>query len=164
MTITSSPAQAFRVLIRDGDATIGRTRHTERLEEVRVELARMRRAYPDSALEALLPDGDLGSWQVVTEEDLDRMASVKAALTLANILGMGLPRISWTLHEFDPGRVAGQADTRKQVEEFARALLLEVTEDEHPTNVLVSATGAFQGVEVRVSCYVRREQPAEVSR
>ncbi|MEW1837503.1 hypothetical protein AB0392_06050 [Nonomuraea angiospora] len=153
-----SPVRAFRVAVRDDhDVALGHLNSTTLHSEAREMLARVQRIYPRSILQALLDDGDLGTWRDVTEDDLDRIAEAIAARTLVYILTINaLPRISWMLNNLDPGKLSGSADAPEQVSEYASMLGLELQETEsYGNSTLVCAKGAFQGVDVRVSCYRR---------
>ncbi|MDF5758642.1 hypothetical protein [Spongiactinospora sp. TRM90649] len=156
-TADVSPPSTFRVAIRDDNgATLGHLPGTT-LTETREVLDRMHAAYPCSVLQALFHDDDLGGWRDVTADDMDRMADAAAARVLAAILATGaLPRISWTLHPFDPGTLRGSADTPGQVREYARAWELALTDCEDDGGTRVCATGAFRGVEVRICGYSRK--------
>ncbi|MGW3351731.1 hypothetical protein ACWDA3_51265 [Nonomuraea rubra] len=148
----------FRVAVRDDtDTFLGCLNGTPLLSEAREALSRVRRAYPRSMLQGLFHDGDLGAWREVTEADLDRIADLTAARTLAYILTIdGLPRLAWTVNSLDPGTLSGSADNPEHVSEYARALGLELQETErYGASTLILAQGAFQGVDVRVSCYRR---------
>lgn len=155
MTITPSPAQAFRVLIRSGNSTIGRTNSVDSLDEARTQLMRMRTVYPDSALEALLPDDDFGCWREVTEEALDRIAYQRAATVLVSLIGEGLAKVNWSLSSTNPGRVEGhlvrEEDSREALKAYASLLGCEVTESPHLNGkVQIKAKGAYQGLSVEV--------------
>ncbi|AQZ67587.1 hypothetical protein BKM31_44490 [[Actinomadura] parvosata subsp. kistnae] len=152
----------FRVAVRDDTgACLGCLDGTPLLTEARETLSRVRRAYPRSMLQGLFNDGDLGAWREVTEADLDRIADLIAARTLACILTLdGLPRLAWTVNNLDPGILCGSANTPEQVSEYARALGLELQETErYGTSTLILAQGAYKGVDVRVSCYRRAPVP-----
>ncbi|MFD1547726.1 hypothetical protein [Nonomuraea guangzhouensis] len=154
---TDSPVRAFRVAVRDdSDTGLGFLHSTTLLTEAREALTRVRRAYPRSGLQGLFSDHDLGDWLDVTEDDLNRIADVTAAHTLAYILTInGLPRITWYLNSGDAGELTGSADNDVQVNAYAAVLGLEMQESETGRSTLVCAKGTFQGVAVRVSCYRR---------
>ena len=162
MPTISSPRQDFRVSVRAGKTPVGYLNSTADLIEARGQLAKIRNAYPDSVLQVLADDGDLGGWCDSTDEGLDQIADVNAILALARIVQRRVPRITWTLEARTRGQLYGRADTREQVEEYG--LLLGVTvEEEGSTLRTVVASGVLDGVPVQVSCYVRDEQPAAVS-
>jgi hypothetical protein len=159
-----SPVRSFRVAVRDDtDTGLGFLHPTPLLTEARAALSRVQRAYPRSILQGLFSDVDLGDWLDVTEDDLNRIADVTAAHTLAYILTIpGLPRISWFLNQGDAGELTGSADNDVQVNAYAAVLGLKVEEDDTGRSTLVSAKGSFQGVAVRISCYRRTPALAQI--
>lgn len=155
MTSISSPAQAFRVLIRSDKGAVGRTKSVQSLDEARAELARMRTAYPNSTLEALLPDGDMGCWREASEEELDRLVYQRTAAILVSLIGEGLGKVNWSLSSTNPRRVEGhlvrEEDSREALKAYADLLSCEVTERPHLNGkVQIKAEGTYQGLAVEV--------------
>ncbi|WP_219471282.1 hypothetical protein [Nonomuraea rhizosphaerae] len=148
----------FRLAVRDDHAMVGYLGAGQALRQARQRLERMRLAYPNSTLQGMFFDGDVGEWRDVTDDDLNRIADVNAAQVLAGLLQRSeLERLSWTLSHWAHGQLSGDADTREQVQTYARVLSLELTETVIAKSgaTVVRAEGSVQGVEVRVSCYIR---------
>jgi hypothetical protein len=157
------PVNGFRVAVRDGSTSLGCLDLADTVDQARDQLERVRRAYPESTLQGLFTDGDLGAWRDITDDDLNRIAAAAAAHTLATIYTRpGLERITWVLSDYEPGKLGGQAYTREQVEAYARVLNLELTETAGAAP-LVRAKGTVHGVEVCVSCYARPAVEANAS-
>ena len=91
-----------------------------------------------------------------TDDDLDRIVIVRAALALAEIHRRDVPHITWVLAASrNPIRLAGQAVTPEQVEAYAD--LLGVQAETHDDGKRLIARGTFQGVPVDVTFYQRAE-------
>jgi hypothetical protein len=151
----TQPVNGFRVAVRDGSTSLGCLDIAETIDQARHQLEKVRRAYPESTLQGLFADGDLGAWRDVTDDDLNRIAAAAAAHALAAIYAQpGLERITWVLPDYEPGKLGGQAFTREQVETYALVLNLELSEIAGAAPLL-RAKGIVHGVEVCVSCYVR---------
>jgi hypothetical protein len=158
-TINEASPAFYKVEIRAEGNRIGDTLATCDHTAARDMFDHLRAVYPQSKLMMRLDD----VWFEATDEEMARSASINAALALAGILQQRVARVTWMLNNFEPGSLKGSADTREQVQEYAALLRCKVTEQVHGDTVWFSASGAYDGVPVRVSCSVKVEQPAEVS-
>lgn len=164
MTTISSPVTSFRVAVRTDSGEIGVLNCTDKVDEARAQVAQTRLAFPKSTLQAYVEGADFGEWRDFTEDDLDELADVNAALALAHLLDAGLPRIDWSLSKFERGKISGHTRNRDIFAQYAVQLKAGPTETEKGTShTRLEAEGSFQGVPVSISCHVRNEQPAEVS-
>ncbi|MEU8151693.1 hypothetical protein [Nonomuraea sp. NPDC048901] len=163
MTISSPPSN-FRVAVRTKERdAIGYLDATGDLDEARIQIVQTRMAFPNSTLQVFLDD-DMGTWTDVTDEDLRRIADVKAALALAHLLDEGLPRIDWTLSDLSRGTISGYTTDRDVFDKYLHLLSVEASViGGGKAYTRLGADGVYRGVPVRLSCHARDEQPAEVS-
>ncbi|WP_113699152.1 hypothetical protein [Nonomuraea lactucae] len=145
----------YAVHIWRGAAKISSTEPTTGQAEARDMFRALTVSFPDSVL---VVQGTDGEWRPASDEMLDRLATHRAALALADIVIKGPDGINWSLRAHSPGEVDGHTFSRERVEEVANFLGVDVTERVNGEHLTVRAEGTYRGVPVEVYCVTRIEQ------